>query len=246
MQLTRLKASLLACASIFLAGSGLLAPANAEQQTAPATTSARLPATLSGKVTDVKSAMGYTYAEVDTGQGKVWAAGPSTALKAGDTVSFPTVMPMRNFHSKSLNRDFDVLYFISAFENGKGEPIGGEGQADISSQKPAAKPAAAPIATIETLENGQSIAHIHANKDALKQKTVRVRGQVTKFNAGILGKNWLHIRDNSSSDDLTVTTDGMSALGDVVIVEGQLQLDKDFGYGYRYPLIVENATITKE
>jgi hypothetical protein len=75
---------------------------------------------------------------------------------------------------------------------------------------------------------------------------VRVRGEVTRFNSGIMGKNWLHIRDSSTSDDLTATTQSMVATGDIVIVEGTLQLDQDFGYGYVYPLIVEDAIITKE
>ncbi|MGD9297609.1 MAG: hypothetical protein PVG47_09455, partial [Chromatiales bacterium] len=94
----RFKAVLLACSAILSIGSGLVIPVHAEQPL-PASTNAPLPATLSGKVTDVKSAMGYTYAEVDTGLKKVWVAGPSTELKAGDTVSFSTVMPMQNFHS---------------------------------------------------------------------------------------------------------------------------------------------------
>ena len=75
---------------------------------------------------------------------------------------------------------------------------------------------------------------------------MRVRGKVTKFTAGVMGKNWLHIIDSSTMDDLTVTTDGEAAVDAVIVIEGKLALDKDFGYGYVYPLIVENASITKE
>ncbi|MGD8266399.1 MAG: hypothetical protein PVH09_07530, partial [Chromatiales bacterium] len=91
-QAPRFTAALLACSAMVLIGSGLMVPVHAEKQL-PASTSATSPAILSGKVTDVRNAMGYTYAEVDTGLKKVWVAGPSTELKAGDTVSFSTVMP---------------------------------------------------------------------------------------------------------------------------------------------------------
>ena len=68
-----------------------------------------------------------------------------------------------------------------------------------------------------------------------------MRGQVTKYNASVMGKNWLHIRDSSTLDDLTITTSHTSAIDAVVVVEGKLTLDKDFGYGYSYEILLENA-----
>jgi hypothetical protein len=61
-----------------------------------------------------------------------------------------------------------------------------------------------------------------------------------------MGRNWLHIRDSSTLDDLTITTANTAAINTVVVVEGKLTLDKDFGYGYVYPLIVEDASVKKE
>jgi hypothetical protein len=60
-----------------------------------------------------------------------------------------------------------------------------------------------------------------------------------------MGKNWLHIRDSSTLDDLTVITKSTVVIDDVVIVEGKLELNKDYGYGYVYPVILEDAKITK-
>ena len=54
----------------------------------------------------------------------------------------------------------------------------------------------------------------------------------------------IHIRDSSTQDDLTITTDSTATIDAVVVVEGKLALDKD--YGYVYPLIVEDASVTKE
>lgn len=74
------------------------------------------PRTIAGKVTDVITAAGFTYVEVDTGNEKVWAAGPGvTPLKKGDTVAFSTEMPMQDFHSKTLGRDFPLIYFVKQY-----------------------------------------------------------------------------------------------------------------------------------
>jgi thiol-disulfide isomerase/thioredoxin len=78
------------------------------------------PQTISGKVMDVITAAGFTYAEVDTGKEKVWAAGPGvTPLKKGDMVAFSSDMPMQNFHSKTLGREFSVIYFVKRYITGK-------------------------------------------------------------------------------------------------------------------------------
>lgn len=211
------------------------------------------PQQISGKVTEVIEIAGYTYAEVDTGKEKIWAAGPVTPLKTGDMISFSTKMPMQNFHSKALGRDFPVIYFINRYITGK----------DVSATPSVAKSATTPITAsahgeikaeaeikpvkgINKVEGGNTIAEIYSDKKNLNGKKIRVRGQVTKFSANIMGNNWLHIRDSSSLDDLTVITKDTTAVGDVVITEGKLELDKDYNYGYFYPVILEEATITKE
>lgn len=193
-----------------------------------------------GKVTEVIDVAGYTYAEVDTGKQRVWVAGPPTEMKNGDTIGFSPQMPMQNFHSKSLGRDFPVIYFISAYitdkqSTGTASPHENIRQQDIK-----------PVVGIVKLKGGNTIAEIYADRTKLEGNTIRVRGKVTRFTADIMEKNWLHIRDSSTLDDLTVTSDGTAEVGDVVIVEGRLELDKDFNYGYVYPVILEQARITKE
>ena len=80
---------------------------NNKQQTSPGT--------IHGKVSDIINSAGYTYAEVDTGKEKVWAAATTTPLNIGDTISFSAAVPMKNFHSKSMKRDFPVIYFVPSF-----------------------------------------------------------------------------------------------------------------------------------
>lgn len=97
--------------------------------------------------------------------------------------------------------------------------------------------------------NGFTVAELHGNREKLDGKTISVRAKVTKVSAGIMGKNWLHLQDGSGdsakgSHDLTVTTQDLPALGEVVTITGTLRKDKDFGGGYRYDAIVEDGTVS--
>ncbi len=222
-----------------------------------------------GEITDVIAAAGYTYVEIDTGKGKVWAAGPETSLKVGDRTGFVTEMPMANFHSKSMNRDFPMIYFVNSYLAEDGSAMAVEvkdlsGSAAPGSGMPAGMmggmgslhaPASVhaktqPVTTTATkiapVKGGHTIAEVYAQKAALKDKTIHVRGQVTKYTASVMGKNWLHLVDGSGQEDLTVVTTDTSAVGDTVVIEGKLSLDKDFDFGYFYPLLVEDARVTKE
>jgi hypothetical protein len=87
-------------------------------------------------------------------------------------------------------------------------------------------------------------------KAGLKGKSVLVRGQVVKVNTGIMGKNWLHLRDGSGSatdgsNDILVTTKDTAALGDVVSVKGTVRTDVDLGSGYTYAVLIEDAAVRK-
>ncbi|MDH5570876.1 MAG: hypothetical protein OEY89_03860 [Gammaproteobacteria bacterium] len=199
-----------------------------------------------GKVTETLEASGYTYIQVDDGKTQTWAAGPTTSVNKGDMIAFDTGMAMRNFHSKAMNRDFEVLYFVDQFITDKPstetshdampEPHGQITQAELQQ----------PISGIEKIKDGNSIAEILAHKQSLKDRNILVRGKVTKFTGGVLGKNWIHIRDSSTLDDITITTSSVVEAGDIVIAEGKLELDKDYGYGYVYAVIIEDAKVTKE
>ena len=99
------------------------------------------PHNLTGEITEIIIAGGITYVEVDTGTEKVWAAGTAdSSLEKGDTISFSSALPMENFHSKSLDRDFAVIYFVKQFITGK--PASGAGKQPGQSARPQAPPSA--------------------------------------------------------------------------------------------------------
>ena len=195
-------------------------------------------APLAGTVVETIDSGGYTYVQIKTGEASVWAAGPTTPLTKGAAITIDDGMPMVNFHSSSLDRTFDKLYFVNGFSGSTGAmPANPHGQAQAAP--------AIPLPNIARAEGGQTVAEIVAAKDSLAGKAVSVRGQVTKFNGGIMGKNWVHIRD-SSANDLIVVTQGSAAVGDIVMVEGKVAVNRDFGYGYVYQLLIDEAKVSKE
>lgn len=215
-----------------------------------------------GKVTETMNAAGYTYVQVDTGKEKFWAAAPQVQVKVGDTVAVPEGMPMPNYESKTLNRKFDVVYFVpSLLVNGAapaggpgampaGHPPTGGGMPGMSDGQGAPKVTAPADINLKGIAKAdQTVADIFAQKSALSGKPVKVRGKVVKFSPEIMGKNWLHIQDGSGKDgsnDLTVNTSSMAKVGDTVVISGKLTVAKDFGYGYQYDVIIEDAQVVKE
>jgi ribosomal protein S17 len=226
--------------STLVASPGMTAPAKAGQ--------------FSGKVVETVNAASYTYVQIDTGSKKVWAAAPQFAVKTGDTVTVAEAMPMANYHSKTLNRTFDVVYFSGSVAVNGNQP--NPGNAATGSLPPGhgtmpgpMKGAAIDLSGIKRAPNGQTVAEIYAGKATLAGKPIALRGRVVKYNAQILGKNWLHVRDGSGaegSNDLTITTAATAKVGDLVLVTGTLVANRDFGSGYKYGLIVENAQVVVE
>ena len=104
---------------------------------------------------------------------------------------------------------------------------------------------------VEPAEGGISIAEIFGQPGKYENKTIKIRGKVTKINNGIMGRNWVHLQDGTDSDgkyDLTVTTNDNVNEGEVVTFQGRVALNKDFGAGYNYDVIIEEAktlTVTK-
>ena len=101
---------------------------------------------------------------------------------------------------------------------------------------------------IEPVQGGISIATLFSDKKNFAGKTVKIHGKVTKVNPSIMGKNWIHLQDGTDFEglfDLTLTSDFIPELGSIITVEGKISLDKDFGYGYTYPVLMEEGKLIK-
>ena len=97
----------------------------------------------------------------------------------------------------------------------------------------------------------QTVAAINQDKAGLGGKTIAAQGKVVKVNNGIMGRNFLHLQDGTGeaaagTNDLTVTSKQTAAVGDQVTISGVVVLNRDFGAGYTYPLLIEDASITKK
>jgi len=257
--------------SLLLAGAvaGLAVPVPAPQAAKPAAPKAAAPSSpseVTGTVVETMESGGYTYMKLKTSSGEVWAAVNKTAIKKGDTATLAEPMLMENFESKTLNRKFDRIYFGSLAGKGSasaagsaamppGHPaVGGPASGNIAAQHAAAAAGPSDVGPIKvskaTGPDGRTVAEIYAQKATLKDKPVVLHGKVVKFLPQIMGKNWLHVRDGSGSadkknDDMTVTTADTASVGDVVTVTGTVKIDKDFGAGYAYPVMIEDAKISK-
>ena len=102
------------------------------------------------------------------------------------------------------------------------------------------------VSKIEPAKDGITIAELFENKEKYNGKTVKTKGQVTKYNAAIMKKNWIHIQDGTEYNgkfDLVATSNQEFNVGDVVTIEGTVSLNKDFGYGYSYEILIENAVV---
>lgn len=226
-------------------------PPHMEGTPAPPTTPGK-----TGTVVETMNASGYTYVQVDTGSEKIWAAAPEFQVKVGDSVAVPEGMPMPNYHSKTLNRDFEMVFFVPTVMVAGAEGTAGTMPAAPQGQLPSGhpaistvKPADIDLSGIAKAEGGKTIEEIYAGKADLTGKAVTLRGKVVKFSPEIMGKNWLHLQDGTGaegSNDLTVTTKSMAKVGDTVVATGVLTADKDFGHGYKYSLIIEDGEITVE
>lgn len=203
--------------------------------------------TVKGVVQEVKEVESYTYLRLKTESGETWAAVGKAPVKVGDKVSIEDANVMKNFESKSLKKTFPSIVFGSLA--GSGAAAGGASM--LSAHGATAKPQdATPDVKVPkaTGPNSRTVADIVGKASELKDKPVLLRARVVKYSGGIMGKNWLHVRDGSGSEgsnDLVVTSTMAAAVGDVLTIKGVVRTDKDLGAGYVYKVLVEDATLQK-
>jgi len=205
-------------------------------------------APLKGEVVETMDAGPYTYLRLKTTEGEIWAAVNKAEVKKGASVTILDPMMMTQFESKTLNRTFDKIIFGSLAGAGTAATTGEV----LSAHSGATRPPEVPVEKVAkaTGPDARTVAEVVGQSAQLKNKTVVVHGKVVKFSANIMGKNWLHIRDGSGSaaagsHDLLVTTKQAAKVGDVVAARGVVRTDQDFGMGYSYKVMLEDASLQK-
>ncbi|MBN1339827.1 MAG: hypothetical protein JXA03_10920 [Bacteroidales bacterium] len=183
----------------------------------------------------------YTYLKVNNSKEEQWIAIVRQEMQEGDTVYYEEGLKMTGFESPELGRTFETIFFVQNISN---SPISHNAREEMTGGQPG-KPVLNRLdIRIDIPEGVITIAELYANRDAYAGKTVKVKGQVVKVNTAIMERNWVHLQDGTADGqnfDLTLTTVHEPEAGDVVTYSGVLSLNKDFGYGYTYELILEEA-----
>lgn len=219
----------------------------------------------SGTVKETEDAGGYTYLLVVNGGQEQWVAIPRTPVKVGDKVNYIHGLVMENFGSKILNRTFETIVFSeglvkdapktdsSDMFNQALEQEGKQPEQHMDSS-PGSSGAVTPFKEIQvekaTAENSYTIEELFSQREKLQDKTITVRGKVMKINLQIMGRNWVHLQDGSgdpmnNTHDLVLTTTDEPTEGDTTTFQGKVVIDQDFGFSYKYDLLIEEAKIVQ-
>ena len=212
----------------------------------PTAQEATQPGTHEVTVDEVVQTTGYTYLKVQENGTEKWIAVNRMEAAPGEKYYYAQEgLEMKNFNSKELNRTFETIYFVDALSK---EPVETHAHGAMPS-----KPVQPTLAQKEGISvapavEGLSIAKLYADKGNYDGKKIKMKGQVTKINDGVMDRNWVHIQDGTNESgnfDLTVTTQDSVKMDEVVTFEGTIHLKKDFGYGYFYEVIMEDAKVVK-
>ena len=181
---------------------------------------------------------GYIYLKVLEKENEYWMAIPGRNIELGATYYYDGGMEMRNFESKNLKRTFDAVIFA---EGVRDKNKGGETTVKRNVDKGGTN-----VVDVDKAPNGIRIATLFENPKEYRNKQVIIKGQVVKVNNGIMGVNFVHLQDGTKGNgayDVTLTSNDNFKVGDVVTIKGTVVLNKDFGAGYVYDVLVEKAVI---
>ena len=204
---------------------------------------------ITGKVLKTMDSGGYTYVYLQQDKGKkIWVAMPTAKMTVGKKVSLVSGEEFKNFKSTTLNRTFDKIIFSLGPVPKKGK------KQDAAAMVPGSREAvvAKEKMTVDKASgtNAYTVAELFAARDRLNGKKVVVKGKIVKVSPRIMKTNWLHIQDGTGSEskkdhDLVVRTTALPKDGETVTLSGTLLKNKDYGMGYKYDVIIENAEIVK-
>ncbi|ACZ11744.1 hypothetical protein [Sulfurospirillum deleyianum] len=189
-----------------------------------------------GVIKDVIHGGGYTYLEIEDAKKSYWIAVEGVDIPKGLEVRFQEEMRAKDFHSKSLNRTFDELMFASNLQHRTN--VSEKGNLELITAVVEHSP--------YQKEGSMSVKEVLQKRPTLSGKSVSVSGKVVKASQNIMGRNWVHIQDGTGEGGevgrVVFTSKELPKVGDIVTAQGVVAIDKDFGSGYIYKIIVENAT----
>ena len=192
-------------------------------------------------VSEIINGSTYSYIKGINDNEEIWAAIRKQPIEIGKSYYYKDALPMKDFRSKELDRTFPLIYFLNSI-SGESKPM-----SNFHHESMMKKPSTVKLEVdIKKTEGFTSIEQVYKDKLKLANSIIKVKGKVSKFNKNILNKNWIHIQDGTEHKgnfNLTITTTGNVGVGEIIEFEGLLTLNKDFGAGYKYDVILEHAKI---
>jgi hypothetical protein len=200
------------------------------------------PGTHGVSVTEVIQTSNYTYLQVEENNKKFWIAVVKSDTKPGDSVYYTQASEMKDFVSKELGRTFPSVFFVQDPSNRLIPEVKPASQQPLTPKKVEIKRWT--DLSVTPPKGGITLADLYKNPGNFAGKTVIIRGVVVRFNEQIMNKNWVHIQDGTDyadKFDLTITTKDSLIVGSSATFKGIIALNKDFGSGYSYEVIMEEA-----
>lgn len=200
-------------------------------------------------INEVLPASRYVYLNVTEGGEQFWIATAKKEITVGETYFYKGGLLKTNFESKEHDRVFDKIVLVTNLV----PRVHGDNTGGLAETKPLTEDTKGAKKTIETHTNeiiehkgSVKIADIVANPKKFEGKTVQISGKCVKVNPGIMDRNWIHLQDGSKDNyDLVVTSDIFVAEGTIVTMRALVALNRDYGAGYKYDLILENGTLVE-
>ncbi len=202
-----------------------------------------------GKILEIKKVMGYNYLRVNEDGEERWVAIAQTPVHIGEIIGYDKTTVMHDFKSKSLGKTFKEIIFVN----------------DLYLPKESTKHLTVKSALLSSPAKPQIVQEVRVNKEFVKKpfytvqevhdfakelqnQTISVKATVLKVSRQIMKRDWIHLTDAAADEvanmnDFVVTAENTSVKkGDVVVATGKISINKDFGYGYFYPVIMEGTT----
>ena len=196
------------------------------------------------KIIEVIQGGAYTFLFVNENDQDYWMAVSKIDAEVKDVVYYKNALVMNEFKSEELDRVFDKILFVQNISNSP--KISDATLLDSLPYKDKNHTKLKEDIKVDPAHGGITIGELFKNRNNYANKKVLIRGQVVKVNKNIMDRNWVHLKDGTSDagkSDLTITTLIEMKVGDIVTIEGVVALDKEYGAGYVYPLIVEGTSL---
>lgn len=203
------------------------------------------------RINEILETSKYLYMNVTENEEQFWIATRLMDITVGETYYYKGGLLKTNYESKDFNRVFEKIYLISgslvAANHSSTSTTTTDKNNKLLAKSKTTKAAKTPVTSISTkidVEGSMKISELVKNAKNLEGQTIQVSGVCVKSNANIMNRNWIHLKDGSYDDfDLVITSDTFIPEEAIITLKATVSLNKDFGAGYKYDLILENGTI---